>query len=98
MIPIPNNRSPGAASLLRGFYVLQKEKRIRPASRITAHCAYRARRLQYEEITMKDGNVVSSTKMNLCLSVDHRIIDGIVAAKFLKTLKSFIEEPFTILL
>ncbi len=32
-------------------------------------------------------------KMNLTLSCDHRIIDGVLGARFLNTIKSYLEEP-----
>ena len=43
-----------------------------------------------------DGEVVIKPMMNVTLSYDHRVIDGAVAAKFMKTLKSFIENPISV--
>ncbi len=37
--------------------------------------------------------VVARTMMTLTLSADHRAVDGALAAEFLKTLKSLLEEP-----
>lgn len=43
------------------------------------------------------SEVVIRPIMNITLSYDHRTIDGVEAAKFLRTLKSFIENPGAIL-
>lgn len=42
--------------------------------------------------------VVPGKTMNLTLSVDHRVIDGAAAAKFLQTLKKILETPAILLL
>jgi pyruvate dehydrogenase E2 component (dihydrolipoamide acetyltransferase) len=42
---------------------------------------------------VKSGEIVVSTVMNMTLSVDHRVIDGALAAKFMKRLKDVLEEP-----
>jgi pyruvate dehydrogenase E2 component (dihydrolipoamide acetyltransferase) len=44
-----------------------------------------------------DGKLVIRPLMNVTLTYDHRIIDGAEAAKFLRTLKVFIEDPMGIL-
>lgn len=44
-----------------------------------------------------DSGVRQATVMTLTLSSDHRVIDGAVAAKFLQQLKSFIDQPATML-
>jgi pyruvate dehydrogenase E2 component (dihydrolipoamide acetyltransferase) len=44
-----------------------------------------------------DGQIVARMAMTLTLSVDHRIIDGSMAAQFLKKLKDLLEEPHTLL-
>ena len=36
-------------------------------------------------------------KSNLTLSVDHRVIDGAIGAKFLNEIASFIEEPINLI-
>ncbi|MBV8081037.1 MAG: 2-oxo acid dehydrogenase subunit E2 [Actinobacteria bacterium] len=40
-----------------------------------------------------DGDVVVRPMLTLTLTVDHRAVDGAPAADFLRTLKSFLEEP-----
>ena len=47
---------------------------------------------------VENGNVVIRTIMKLTLSCDHRVVDGAVGARFLQTLKGFLENPITILL
>lgn len=44
------------------------------------------------------GQVVVETRMKVTLSCDHRVIDGAVGSEFLKTLKSFIEDPINALM
>ncbi len=44
-----------------------------------------------------DGELVIRPLMNVTLTYDHRIIDGAEAAKFLRTLKRFIEDPIDFL-
>jgi pyruvate dehydrogenase E2 component (dihydrolipoamide acetyltransferase) len=43
-----------------------------------------------------NGEVLIRPMMNVTLSYDHRTIDGAEAGKFMRTLKSFIEEPILI--
>ena len=40
-----------------------------------------------------EDQVVIQPICNLCLSYDHRIIDGAEAAKFLQKLKSYLQNP-----
>jgi pyruvate dehydrogenase E2 component (dihydrolipoamide acetyltransferase) len=42
---------------------------------------------------VRHDQIVARTMMNLTLSSDHRVVDGAVAAEFLRTLKTFLEEP-----
>ena len=46
----------------------------------------------------RDGEVVIRPIMYLALSYDHRIVDGREAVQFLASIKSFIEDPETLLL
>ncbi len=45
-----------------------------------------------------DGQVVVRPMMNLCLSYDHRVIDGAPSARFLQSVKHYIENPVWLLL
>ncbi len=45
-----------------------------------------------------DGQVVVQPRMRITMSCDHRVIDGAQGARFLATLKSFLEEPAAILI
>lgn len=47
---------------------------------------------------VKENQIVPGKVMNLTLSVDHRVIDGVAAAEFLKTLQSYLENPAFLLL
>jgi pyruvate dehydrogenase E2 component (dihydrolipoamide acetyltransferase) len=42
---------------------------------------------------VKNGIVVAGKKMNLTLSADHRVLDGAEAAKFIKTVQKYLENP-----
>jgi len=42
---------------------------------------------------VKNGAVVVGKRMNLILSADHRVIDGAEAAKFIKTVQKYLENP-----
>jgi pyruvate dehydrogenase E2 component (dihydrolipoamide acetyltransferase) len=46
---------------------------------------------------VKDGSIVPGKVMKLTLSVDHRVIDGIDAAKFIKSLQKLLENPALLL-
>lgn len=47
---------------------------------------------------IRNGAVVPGKTLNLTLSVDHRVIDGVVAALFLQTLKKLLENPAILLI
>jgi pyruvate dehydrogenase E2 component (dihydrolipoamide acetyltransferase) len=42
---------------------------------------------------VRGDQIVSRTMMSLTLSADHRVVDGSVAAEFLRTLKTLLEQP-----
>ena len=46
-----------------------------------------------ERLALKEGEVISKKVARLGLSVDHRIIDGAVAAAFMQSLKKRLESP-----
>jgi pyruvate dehydrogenase E2 component (dihydrolipoamide acetyltransferase) len=47
---------------------------------------------------IRSGNILPGKTLNLTLSVDHRVIDGVAAALFLQTLKKNLESPSILLL
>jgi pyruvate dehydrogenase E2 component (dihydrolipoamide acetyltransferase) len=47
---------------------------------------------------VKDGALAIATVMTCTLSVDHRVIDGALAAEFIQALKRTIEDPLSLLL
>jgi pyruvate dehydrogenase E2 component (dihydrolipoamide acetyltransferase) len=46
-----------------------------------------------EGIKVENGLIKPTRLMTLSLSLDHRVVDGVSAAKFLQTLKELLEEP-----
>lgn len=46
---------------------------------------------------VKNGQVVVGKRMNIVLSADHRVIDGAEAAKFIKTVQKYLENPALLL-
>ncbi len=51
-----------------------------------------------ERPVIRDGQLVARPCMTMTMSCDHRVIDGAQGARFLATLKSFLEEPAAILI
>lgn len=51
-----------------------------------------------ERPIVSNGQIVAGKTMRLTLSADHRVIDGADAAKFLKTLQKYLENPSLLLL
>jgi pyruvate dehydrogenase E2 component (dihydrolipoamide acetyltransferase) len=50
-----------------------------------------------EKPVVSNGQIVVGNTMKLTLACDHRTIDGATGAQFLKTLKTFMENPVTML-
>ncbi|REH43945.1 pyruvate dehydrogenase E2 component (dihydrolipoamide acetyltransferase) [Tenacibaculum gallaicum] len=46
---------------------------------------------------VKNGDIVVGNTMKLTLACDHRTVDGAIGAQFLQTLKTYIENPVTML-
>jgi pyruvate dehydrogenase E2 component (dihydrolipoamide acetyltransferase) len=46
----------------------------------------------------REGQIVLRPTMILCLSVDHRIVDGAPAARFLQRIRQLLEEPYLLVL
>ena len=51
-----------------------------------------------DEPLVRAGSVVAGQAMRLTLSADHRVIDGVAAATFMKTLRELLEEPAELLM
>lgn len=47
---------------------------------------------------VKNATIVAGKTMNITLSVDHRVIDGVAAAEFIKTLQKYLENPAALLI
>jgi pyruvate dehydrogenase E2 component (dihydrolipoamide acetyltransferase) len=47
---------------------------------------------------VKNGAVVPGKVMNISLSADHRVIDGVAAAEFIKSVQHYLENPASLLL
>jgi len=50
-----------------------------------------------EKVVVEDGEIVVRPRMRVTMSCDHRVIDGATGARFLQTLKDFLEEPMMML-
>lgn len=50
-----------------------------------------------EKPATRNGQVVARHLMNLCLTFDHRVVDGAPAARFLQKVKQLLESPLLIL-
>ena len=46
---------------------------------------------------VRDGQIVVRDIMYLCLSYDHRFIDGAIAVGYLQRVRAFLEDPFDLL-
>ena len=51
-----------------------------------------------DELTLVDGKVTTVKIMKVTMSCDHRVVDGATGAKFLQTLKQFLEQPVAMLM
>ena len=50
-----------------------------------------------EKPVVRDGELAVGYEMSATLSLDHRVIDGAMAAKYLSALKELIENPASLL-
>lgn len=46
---------------------------------------------------VRDGQIVIRPIMNLCLTADHRVVDGVMACKFMKRVVELLENPYMLL-
>lgn len=47
---------------------------------------------------VKNGQVVAGNVMKVTMSCDHRVVDGAIGAKFLQTVKDYLEDPVRMLI
>lgn len=50
-----------------------------------------------EKPVVKNGQIVAGNTMKLTLACDHRTVDGATGAQFLQTLRTYLEQPVTML-
>jgi pyruvate dehydrogenase E2 component (dihydrolipoamide acetyltransferase) len=50
-----------------------------------------------ERVVVRKGQMVVRNMMNCTLAVDHRVVDGALGARWLQTLRAYIEQPATML-
>ena len=50
-----------------------------------------------EKPVVLNGEIVIRPIMSLGLTIDHRVVDGMAGAKFMKDLKALIEDPISML-
>ena len=50
-----------------------------------------------EKPIVKDGQIVVGNTMKLSLACDHRVVDGATGAQFLQTLRTYLENPLSLL-
>jgi pyruvate dehydrogenase E2 component (dihydrolipoamide acetyltransferase) len=62
------------------------------------HAAILAVGMGEERPIIKAGAVAKATVMGVCLSCDHRVVDGALGAKWLQVFKAYLEDPVTMLL
>ena len=46
---------------------------------------------------VRNGEIVIRPMMNLCLTADHRVVDGVMACKFMQRVVELLENPFMLL-
>lgn len=51
-----------------------------------------------DKVVAENGQIVIRPMMNLCLTYDHQIIDGADAARFLKTIRDYLDNPAWLLM
>jgi pyruvate dehydrogenase E2 component (dihydrolipoamide acetyltransferase) len=51
-----------------------------------------------ERVIAREAKITTATMMTITMSCDHRVVDGAMGARFLQTLRTFLEEPASMLL
>jgi pyruvate dehydrogenase E2 component (dihydrolipoamide acetyltransferase) len=47
-----------------------------------------------EAVVVADGSIASRRRMRMTLSCDHRVVDGVLGARFLQEIRRLLEHPF----
>ena len=50
-----------------------------------------------EKAVVENGEIKAGQRMMLSLTFDHRIIDGVAGGRFLKRVKTYIENPYRLM-
>jgi pyruvate dehydrogenase E2 component (dihydrolipoamide acetyltransferase) len=50
-----------------------------------------------EKVVVENGEMVIRPRMRMTMSCDHRVVDGATGARFLQTVRAFVEEPVMML-
>ncbi|MCI4323932.1 MAG: 2-oxo acid dehydrogenase subunit E2, partial [Thermoplasmata archaeon] len=50
-------------------------------------------RIVKRPIFAPDGSIIAAHLMNLSVSLDHRVLDGVTGAQFIAVVKSYLEDP-----
>jgi len=51
-----------------------------------------------DKAVVRNGEILVRPMMTLTLSIDHRVLDGAMGAKFLQSLKHYLENPFNLIM
>lgn len=51
-----------------------------------------------DKAVVREGQIVVRPVMTLTLSIDHRVLDGVIGAQFLQSVKNYVENPVTVFL
>jgi pyruvate dehydrogenase E2 component (dihydrolipoamide acetyltransferase) len=51
-----------------------------------------------DKAVVRNGDILVRPMMTLTLSIDHRVLDGAMGAKFLQSLKHYLENPFNLIM
>lgn len=51
-----------------------------------------------DKAVVRNGEILVRPMMTMTLSIDHRVLDGAMGAKFLQSLKHYLEDPFNLIM
>jgi pyruvate/2-oxoglutarate dehydrogenase complex dihydrolipoamide acyltransferase (E2) component len=70
---------------------LNTPKILPPQTAILSLCAV------FDEMALRDGEAVSRKKLHLCLTYDHRVVEGATAVAFVQSVGALLEQPEALL-